>query len=274
MTNFLFWNVKKQPNPKLIRDLCDEHNTDVLALAECGPNPSALLPILNRGRLQLFDLVPNRVKADRVRIFTRFPSGSVESVHDDGQVFIRRIIPPIGVDALLVAVHFGSKRHLDDNEQMLLTFRLSTAIRDAEAKLGHRRTIVIGDLNMNPFEAGMIASDGLHAVMDRLIATPLGRRVKGQTLNFFYNPMWRFFGDKRDGPPGTYFLNDGSPICYFWNISDQVLIRPELISRFSDDRLKIVDKIGEFSLLGRHGRVDTRTSDHLPIAATVELERL
>ena len=68
-------------------------------------------------------------------------------------------------------------------------------IKRAEEKAGHRHTIVIGDLNMSPFEPGMVAANGFHAVSDKNIAAKGSRVVQGTEFDFFYNPMWSCLGD-------------------------------------------------------------------------------
>src|SRR6266446_1776732 len=138
MATFLFWNVYKKPNAKLIRDLCDENNVDVLALAECGDG-NGLLPELNAGRLRLFRLVQN--VATRVCVFSKYPpSQDVEVVSDDWQVSVRRIVPPVGSDVILVAIHLGSKMHQRDIDQISEAVRLSQIITSAERRVGHSRT--------------------------------------------------------------------------------------------------------------------------------------
>lgn len=36
-----------------------------------------------------------------------------------------------------------------------------------EEKIGHKCTVLVGDLNMNPFETGLIAANGLHATVSK-----------------------------------------------------------------------------------------------------------
>jgi endonuclease/exonuclease/phosphatase family metal-dependent hydrolase len=269
--NFLFWNVAKRPQLELLRMLVIEHDIDVFALAEAGENVSAIAAEINRGALQLFYQVES--VASRVVIFSKLPEGSIKLVSDDEEIFVRRIVPPIGKEILLVAVHFPSKLHMTDNAQTMEAGRLIRSIEEAEARVGHNRTLVIGDLNMNPFEPGMVASDALHSVMDKRVAVGSSRTVRGQEKTYLYNPMWKFFGGGENRPQGTYFYNDSSHICYFWNIFDQVLLRPDLLDYFPEESLKIVSSIGETSLLRKNGRIDVSISDHLPIVATLEVER-
>jgi len=134
-----------------------------------------------------------------------------------------------------------------------------------ENEVGHSRTIVIGDLNMNPFEDGLVSSEGFHAVMSRKLAKEGSRTVHEQSRKFFYNPMWSRFGEHPHRPPGTYFYR-GSVISYFWNIYDQVLVRPELLNRFDDDGLSVLTKAGPNNLASATGAPDKKSaSDHFPI---------
>jgi hypothetical protein len=84
--------------------------------------------------------------------------------------------------------------------------------------------------------------------------------------------MWAHFGERPNGPPGTYYLARSAFLSYYWNIFDQVLVRPELLDSFSDDELRILTKAGDTQLLGPTGRPDkTRVSDHLPILFQLQL---
>ena len=71
---------------------------------------------------------------------------------------------------------------------------------------------------MNPFEHGVVAANGLNAVMARKVAARDTRTVLAHEYPFFYNPMWGHFGDAIDydrWPPSQaeerniYVHNDG-----------------------------------------------------------------
>ena len=145
-------------------------------------------------------------------------------------------------------------------------FFLARYINNEEQIIGHKRTILLGDLNVNPFENGVVGTGGLHAVLSRGVASKGSRTVQGVSHEFFYNPMWSCFGDRREGPPGTYYYDRAEAVNYFWNIYDQVLLRPELLDGFDIDSLRILTTAGETSLLNSSGRPDkTNASDHLPV---------
>jgi endonuclease/exonuclease/phosphatase family metal-dependent hydrolase len=172
-----------------------------------------------------------------------------------------------------VATDGPSKLYWSDDDQFAECIELAKFIRQIEKDLGHSRTILVGDFNMNPFEKGMIVSNGLHAMMSKRIARREARTVKGVRYPFFYNPMWSLFGDIPTALPGTYFYNrSGRPLNYFWNMFDQVMLRPSLLDAFKDDYLRILESVGDVSLLSTHGTPDpTKASDHLPLLFALDL---
>jgi hypothetical protein len=167
---------------------------------------------------------------------------------------------------LLVGVHLPSKLHQRDSDQPFEAGRLIQRIRRAEQQVGHDRTLVIGDFNMNPFEPGMVSCDALHGVMDRRIAAKKSRVVNGTERQFFYNPMWRLMGDSASDALGTFYRSSGSYVSYFWQTFDQVLLRPTLLPEFREQDLKVIQDLGNRSLLRDSGvGLAPGFSDHLPI---------
>lgn len=144
--------------------------------------------------------------------------------------------------------------------------QVSEKIRKVELENGTSRTVLVGDLNMNPFEKGVASADGLHAVMTRDIARKGKRKVVRDSYPFFYNLMWGRFGDTTEGPPGTYYRRGSEPTEYFWNTYDQVLVRPDLLDSFDDKSVKVLTEFGGTSFLRKSGIPDqSRVSDHLPL---------
>ena len=80
----------------------------------------------------------------------------------------------------------------------------------------------------------------------------------------FYNPMWNFLGDFNE-PYGTYYCSSGDTVNPYWNVYDQVIIRPALRARFVDSNLRIITETTKLSLLDKNRHPDSRISDHLPI---------
>ncbi len=259
-----FWNVNANVSPKMIAALAREWDVDVLVIAECGVEAETLRKALDEHTARLYFSdhgVPNRLT-----ILTRFRTGPAALVRDAPRIAIRHYQMPVGESFLLVAVHLPSKLWANSEDQIFIASELSREIDKAEAWVGHTRTIVIGDLNMNPFEAGIVGAGGLHGVMDRRVAASGYRVVRQFRRPFFYNPMWSKFGDAGGSPPGTYFRNDGLHVSYFWHMFDQVLLRPTLLGSLDHDGVDIVTEVGGQSLLTDRGRPDDKVaSDHLPV---------
>jgi endonuclease/exonuclease/phosphatase family metal-dependent hydrolase len=149
----------------------------------------------------------------------------------------------------------------------MIARRVIDKIRRAETDVGHSRTVVVGDFNMNPFEFGLVAADCFHAVMDTRIADKQSRKVQGEVRKFFYNPMWHLFRETFSAPLGTYYYNNSSrQRNYYWNTFDQVLVSPDLLDSFPIDQLSVLTTIGKIALVREDGRPDPAVgSDHLPI---------
>jgi hypothetical protein len=271
MASFLFWNVRGKELLDEIATASLENEVDVLILAEYPFNPvsASLLEKLNVGpRVYTCPFDPS----PKLTFVSRYPVGSLTPIYDEGGISIRQVTPPLGLEVLLVALHMPSKLYMSKEEQAINSVRLAEAIAAAETKVGHANSVVIGDLNMDPYEDGMVSADGLHGVMDKSIALELSRTVGGKVRSFFYNPMWSRLGDETThGPPGTYFRRGGQ-ISPFWHTFDQVLLRPSLLEYYSPSALRVITRIGDRDLL-RAGRIDASVSDHLPVLLRLEVQR-
>jgi len=187
MLTFLFWNINRKPLSDAIANIAEQESVDILILAECAIEPGALLRTLNR-KEPVFHFAPGQ--SPEIGIFTRFPRRYLKPTFESSRVSIRRLALPAHEEILLAAVHFPSKLFWSDQSQMMECPALSSTIAEQETHVGHSRTVVVGDFNMNPFEEGMVGASGLHAVMARNVAGRGARTVQGRTYPFFYNPMW------------------------------------------------------------------------------------
>ena len=271
MTSFLFWNLNGKSLQKIAANLALRYEVDVLMLVECSIAPGLLLRTLNRHHSSEYHYAPGRL-CKKVEIFTRYHSQFIQPIYEKDRLTIRHLKPPEVTDILLAVTHFPSKLHWSDSSQAFGSVELANSIRLAEKRAGHSRTILVGDLNMNPFEDGVISANGLHGIMSRHIAEKRTRVVQTKEYPFFYNPMWNLLGDTTPGPPGTYYYRKSEPIVFFWNMFDQVLIRPDLLPLFSNKDLKILTSDGDTSFLSSQGVPDANiASDHLPILFKFEL---
>ncbi len=264
MLKFLFWNIGKRDIDDMVIEAVYEKEVDIFILAESEIDPSTLTNKINIGQEKLYYL--SRGVGINLQVYTRFLPEFIEPVRDTAYMTIRNMVLPLSREVMLVGVHLSSKLFESRDDQALECTRIIQEIEKAEEFIGHSNTVVVGDMNMNPFEPGLIGAAGFHAVMDRRVAEKGSRKVKGQNYRFFYNPMWNHFGDEGSKPSGTYYYRSSTHTCFFWNMFDQVLLRPELIDVFDSNDLEILTSIGSTSLLTKNGTPNKSVgSDHLPI---------
>jgi hypothetical protein len=273
MISFLFWNLRGNQTDtwaeravhlrRRIGRMAANFGADVFLFAESGFEPGDVIAALTQSQPGAWTLPEN--PNHRIQIITKLAPKSIVSQYDsiDGRLTIRRC--RFGsTDILLAALHFQSQLNWTEKDQAMEATVLYHDIVRAENKVKHQRTVLVGDLNMNPFDPGMVGSHAFNAVMTTEIAEKEERTIAGREYRFFYNPMWGFFGDRTPGPAGTYYHSASKPINYYWNMFDQILLRPELIGLL--DEVRILDSDGQESLLTRHGRPRSGdVSDHLPI---------
>jgi endonuclease/exonuclease/phosphatase family metal-dependent hydrolase len=245
--------------------MASSYGVDVLLLAESGFTPAELVSALNAVNSGTYCYPQSN--SSRIQLFTRLPTTAITDQFNDssdGRLTIRRLTTPSGQVLLLAALHFQSQMVWDSEDQALQATILHRDIVETEDVVGHQRTVLVGDLNMNPFDSGVVGAQALNAVMTRELARTEDRTVAGRPYRFFYNPMWACFGDRTPGPPGTYFHASSSPSNHFWHVFDQVLLRPSLMDVLTE--VRILEDDGHESLLTGRGRPRaTEVSDHLPI---------
>jgi hypothetical protein len=270
LISFLFWNLKQPLQHRLARIVAGE-KVDVVMLAECPVSPAEVLAALNTPTGPVFEEPITFNPKPKLRLFTTLPVARFHPQFDgpNGHTVVYRVELDRRQPFLLAIVHWPDKRNNDERDQTLLSAEFAREVRQAELDSGIERTILVGDLNMNPYEPGVVGAMGLHAVMTRERARRGRRKVEGRTYPFFYNPMWGFFGDRTDGPAGTFHWGTGV-ITPFWNILDQVLLRPSLMDNLNE--LRILKSDGEEPLVTSSGIPDRiKGSDHLPILFRLEL---
>jgi len=270
VTNFLFWNINWKPVSELIVALVEEHAIDVLMLAESDIDQGHLLRSLN-DRSHDFHFAPSAPAP--VQMFIGTPTYVVRNVDDGSRYSIRELRMPGCIAVLVALLHLPSRLFVDERSQDFECTITAQSIREAEARVGHERTLVVGDFNMDPFSAGIVGAAGFNAAMHRNTASRGGRMIRGENYPFFYNPMWNHFGDERKPASGTYYYEKGDHVAYYWHMFDQVLIRPTLLNRLPVPGVRIPTSAGDVSLLGPNGHPDaTAGSDHLPIVFSLDLE--
>ena len=203
-------------------------------------------------------------------LFSRLPKEQAVIVHDEPHIVVSRIIPLIDPEFYIFAIHLPSQLFWAEADRNSYCYRINQIIQKVEDQSNHKRSFVIGDFNMNPFDPGIVSSEGFHAIMDQNVVEQKSRIVAGRESFFFYNPMWKVFANS---PKGTYYYNKSTPVNYYWHCFDQVLIRPDLLEYYSDENVQVLTKTEELNLLNQNGIPDKiNISDHLPIMLTLNIQ--
>jgi exonuclease III len=150
MPKFLFWNLNKSERRDLICRLARLENVDVIILAESALHTARFLEEINDAP-QHFHYVPG--ECGHISLFTRFQSSLFPPILESHRISIRRLDLPARAKVTVVSAHLPSKREFGEDDQIFESVHLARLIEQAELHEGHQRTIVIGDLNMNPFES-------------------------------------------------------------------------------------------------------------------------
>jgi hypothetical protein len=280
MLTFLFWNLRGNPLETHLAELCRVHDVDTLILAETEGTDDGLLVSALADHVGGDPYTPLPVLGCRkIRIHTRLPGANWQHVRDTQDLTVRALHIPGGQELIVAATHLPSRlRNNSRSNQAAICGDVAEEIGRVETQRGHARTVLVGDLNVDPYDSGMIEATGLNAVMERRLAQQGTRRLRTEReYRMFYNPMWRFFGDAAEEPPGSYYYRTSENDCVFWHVFDQVLVRGELIPALVDTgRLTILTGYtssggDHVALTSPNGLPRSEVSDHLPVLFGLDL---
>lgn len=261
----LFWNTHKNVDINLtICDIVTENNISMIVLAEYEANGDELLKTL----FIEYGINMKRYysSCERIKIFGTHEN--VEARFDSEHATIQIVD---GKD-IFCCVHLNSKIYSDnENYREILIEQLIQEIQIVEKDLKTDNTIIVGDFNLNPYDPSCISARYFHGIPVYEEAKRKTRVVAGCEFSMFYNPMWRLLGNEKQ-PYGTYYHNNNNTINTYWNIYDQVIIRPTLKNRFVEKSLKIITETQSKYLLDINGHPDKNISDHLPIIFEIQEE--
>lgn len=267
MMKYLFWNTHKNKNiNSILCDLIVENCVSVVALAEYYADINDLIELLRSRGVSM----------------QQFPTSGCERIHILGNTVLqiephlqtdRSSIQIIGKNIILCCVHLSSQIYSDNTDRREIDIeQIISDILDLEQELNTKNTIIVGDFNINPYDKSCISARYFHGVPIYEESKRESRTISGKEFYMFYNPMWNFLGDFSE-PYGTYYHSSGDTINTYWNVYDQVIIRPALRERFADNSLKILTETATKSLLCQNKHPNCDISDHLPITFEIEEEK-
>lgn len=284
MIALIFWNICKNPIQNEIADLVVDvsseaslsgHSGEVLlGLAEPDDIDDAGIIALLTTRLPNFSWWARWSLGKRFLLIGNIQAGMLTSFPEEYGCFPNtltritnkpKVFPlwfvhldsPLGVRS--AAVH-GTTEGTE----------LRKSIDSFELKWSSVDTIAIGDFNMTPYDAGMVAPGAVNAVPCRSVAKKISRLVKRKKRTYFFNPMWELLGSvTHSQQPGTYFMRPKDDSTQ-WFLVDQAIVRPSMMS-FINGHPSIITRVGTTSLLGPRSGINKLISDHLPVVLSLNI---
>lgn len=269
----LFWNInyKNSPFENIIRDISKE--IDILILAEAEnidytivENLTKLKHIKSISALDHGALTPAIFSSENGFNLTHINTAISK------RLIFYNLSCPGAQDLLLCGIHFPSKLEYNTETQEEIANAYIGWINEIEEGLNTKRTIVVGDFNMNPFELGMIKPKTFNATLSKEMAKTSPRTFHYGKYDFFYNPMWNFMGDHRFSSstpklPGSYYFYSTTDVkIIYWNVFENVLLRPDVIDNIDLSTLAIPTNVGGHQLADANYEIDlVNYSDHLPL---------
>lgn len=260
-----FWNVNQNKNiNNFIVDLIYENEIDMIVLAEYNADSQSLIQKLLQKNIQVEQYLTSG--CDRIVMF-----GSIQGVMPANQNKYYSI-QIVKNKYILCGMHLPSPIYSDHQEKRNIVIDMIVRdINELEKDYDLSNTIILGDINENPYDFGCLNATKFHGISSGDDASKGMRTVMNKKFKMFYNPMWNLFGDFHY-PPGTYYHSGSEPSNSFWNIYDQVMIRPSMRSRFIDKSLKIVIKTEKYSFVDKSKHPCKDISDHFPIVFEIREE--
>lgn len=266
--NILFWNLYNKDLSLPLAKITLDNQIDIIIVVEANKlDKRNLLRILNSVSNDYFDanVVSN---SDKVFFFTKFYPHFITPISEDfaNRYSIRLLTLPKTQKILIGGVHLLDQKNYSEDSRLSFSSIMKQEIDRVEIEKNIFKTLIVGDFNMNPFEAGLANQSGFNASSTRSVAKKVSRKILSKEYSYFYNPSWSLMGDLYNEPSGTHYYPKPGYDSLFWNLFDQAIIRPSLIAHFDNKSYKIITKFQGTSLLNRNGIPDKANfSDHLPI---------
>jgi hypothetical protein len=162
MFTAVFWNIAgKKPQSgivRLITALQRQEDADFLALAECTEGViGSVLRALNPVGQDEWEWISTH---SRVRVLLRRRGAQIAEVgwHEyDSVLELHRLQ---AVPLLLAVTHMPSRVHKEFDHINEELGEFANSVRSVETQRGHTNTLLIGDLNSNPFDNGLVLPQG------------------------------------------------------------------------------------------------------------------
>lgn len=289
---FLYWNTQhKQQTESVLTGIFKTWEPDILILGECSKTLDE--DFTRRYQLEQLILKQGEKEQFKIRIYYKTNIGisllhlnnMSEVEHSDvvietlfnGELIYRTIkriarivkleLNVNGHKTLLSCIHFPSRRNQDELSQLQIAYNYKAYILEG-SEVYQDKVIIVGDFNMNPFDAGMVEPHGFYALNHRDVIRDT-RIFQHSPEKMLYNPCWWLMSDiypqiRAIKSSGSHYFDGAPSKKLFWHMYDQVLLSKDMIHMFNNDDLEIIQEKNIIQDVTGNNRPKEH-SDHLPL---------
>lgn len=257
----LFWNMNKKDNADLALTFMREEEIGVAAFSEFSGTDFSAELLKGSGYRSI-----SHGGCDKVIVFARESIEVLECYEES-----RFTVLPMKMGEtyfIVAAAHLVDRMSSTDPEPRLVDIRkMMDIVHGYEITASISKTIVMGDLNANPYDREMLLPNAFNAMLFKgILRNKTARTWCGDEYSFLYNPTIHWLSEESENYGSFYYSGDCiSPI---WNCYDQALVSPELMD--SINSYSYLKRIGDRDLIAKV-RPDSKISDHLPLVVDIDL---
>jgi exonuclease III len=259
----IFWNTKKINDFRIIISILNDESPDFLFLAEFNHDElNSHMSELNIINYEHF-LNPG---CDKILIIKKKEITDIDlslQHKDYSAIYIKSI------DVHIISLHMPSQLNygLDALKHNLseFKFQFETHIGNSEQK----SILLIGDFNVNPFEAPIVNYDGLSAT--NTTNFNVIKVFRSQENHIYYNPTWKLYSNINF--PGTFRKVRPSNSVFDvidHHYLDQVILSHKLLKRITNEDISTLLQTSEYDIFNI-ALNKIMHSDHLPIKYEFQL---
>jgi exonuclease III len=224
-------------------DLIIENQLEVVALAEA--NSLDTMSLVNHLKLHGYEWKDVQISTKNdIRLLAQ-KEIDINPFKEEGHYSIYKIRKNGEVDCLFVVVHLLSKTRKSNEAQYNRANDVARELNKYEEEIfenDEKRTIVVGDFNMQPYEAGVCSGYGFNATMSANQASKITRKIDGKITYLYFNPIWSLMGANKKVQGSYYSSSDKDDHAIYWYSFDAVLLRPCFIELFNWEYFEIVER--------------------------------
>jgi hypothetical protein len=181
----LYWNIHKKDLSEAVSILANDLDADVIVLLEHPGDPGPTMLLLQQ-QVDPDFAVPSYSNT-RFVVFSRLPFPHFEEVFYSSRFSIRRFRHE-GICALLAIIHGPDPINYDMDARTSFACEMMRDLRQAMKENQTTKVVIIGDFNLNPYDAAMNQATGFNAMMTKSCVAKGTRKLRANTTITFTIP--------------------------------------------------------------------------------------